>query len=66
MDVSGVTFLDCLCVRELAVHYQLHAERLALCDPSRQVRLGVAVCDLEDWIGFRSGESSGQILRRVR
>src|SRR5918995_119212 len=52
VDLSGVTFIDSRCVRELAVFYQLGNGRVALCDPSREVELGVAACDLEDWIGF--------------
>src|SRR5918992_3319701 len=52
VDLSGVTFIDSRCVRELAVHYQLGEGRLTLCDPSREVELGVAVWDLEGWIDF--------------
>jgi anti-anti-sigma factor len=52
VDLSGVTFMDSRCVEELAVHYQLGQGRLALCDPSRQVELGVTACGLEEWIGF--------------
>jgi anti-anti-sigma factor len=52
VDLSGVTFIDSRCVRELAVFYQLGDGRVALCDPSREVELGVAACDLEDWIDF--------------
>ena len=52
VDLSGVTFMDSRCVRELAVHYQLGNGRVALCDPSREVELGVAACDLEEWIDF--------------
>jgi anti-anti-sigma factor len=52
VDLSEVTFIDSRCVRELAIHYQLGEGRVALCDPSREVELGVAACDLEGWIGF--------------
>lgn len=52
VDLSGVTFIDSRCVRELAVFYQLGDGRVALCDPSREVELGVAACDLEDWFEF--------------
>jgi anti-anti-sigma factor len=51
-DLSGVTFMDARCVRELAVGYQLGEGRLALCDPSREIELSVAACDLEDWMDF--------------
>ena len=52
VDLSGVTFMDSRCVRELAFHYQLGEGRLALCDPSPEVELSVAACDLESWIDF--------------
>ena len=52
VDLSGVTFIDSRCVRELAVHYQLGEGRLALCDPSREIELSVAACDLEEWMDF--------------
>ena len=52
VDLSGVTFMDSRCARELAIHYQLGEGRVALCDPSREVELSVAACDLEAWIDF--------------
>ncbi len=52
VDLSGVTFMDSRCVRELAVYYQLGEGCMALCDPSREVELSVAACDLEAWIDF--------------
>ena len=52
VDLSGVTFMDSRCVRELAFHYQLGEGRLALFDPSREVELSVAASDLEGWIDF--------------
>lgn len=52
VDLSEVTFMDSLCVRELAVHYRLSEGSMALCDPSRQAELSVAACDLEEWIDF--------------
>ncbi len=52
VDLSEVTFMDSLCVRQLAFHYRLGEGRFALCDPSRQAELSVAACDLEEWIDF--------------
>jgi anti-anti-sigma factor len=52
VDLSGVTFMDSRCARELVIHYQLGEGRVALCDPSREVKLSVAACDLEVWIDF--------------
>ena len=52
VDLSEVTFMDSRCVQELAVYYQLGKERVALCDPSKELELSVAACDLEDWIDF--------------
>jgi anti-anti-sigma factor len=52
VDLSGVTFIDSRCVRELAFHYQLGGERIVLCDPSQDVEVSVAACDLEHWLDF--------------
>jgi len=52
VDLSGVTFMDSRCVRELAIYYQLGEGRVALCDPSRELELSVAACDLEEWMDF--------------
>ena len=52
IDLSGVTFMDTWCVWELAVHYQLGGGRMILCDPSQDVLVGVAGCELEDWLDF--------------
>ena len=52
VDLSAVTFMDSRCVRELAIHYQLGEGRVALCDPSRELELSVAACDLEEWLDF--------------
>jgi len=56
VDLSGVTFLDSRCVRELAVQYQLHANHLTLCNPSWQVELSVAACGLGGWFSFCPGK----------
>jgi len=52
VDLSEVTFIDSRCLRELAIHYQLGTGRVALCDPSQEVEVGVAACDLEGWLDF--------------
>jgi anti-anti-sigma factor len=62
VDLSRVTFMDSRCVRELAVYYRLGEGRVALCDPSWEVELSVAACDLEEWIDFvytTSGDPPG-------
>jgi anti-anti-sigma factor len=66
VDLSGVTFMDSRCVRELALHYQLGNGRVALCDPSWEVELGVAACDLEEWIDFVYTTGLGRSARRCR
>ncbi|MDP9478889.1 MAG: STAS domain-containing protein [Actinomycetota bacterium] len=55
VDLSKVTFLDTLCVRELAMLGLLYADRLVFCDPSREARLSVAACEMEDLVPFREG-----------
>lgn len=52
VDLSGVTFMDSWCLRELAVHHQLGGGRMVLCDPSQDILVGVAACDLEGWLDF--------------
>jgi len=52
VDVSDVTFMDSRCLEELVVGCQLGKGSVALCDPSHEVELGVAACDLEEWIDF--------------
>ena len=52
VDLSDVTFMDSRCLEELVVGCQLGKGRLVLCDPSQEVELGVAACDLEGWIDF--------------
>jgi anti-anti-sigma factor len=52
VDLSEVTFMDSRCVWELAVYYQLGRGRMVLCNPSQDVGVCVAACDLEDWLDF--------------
>ena len=52
VDLSGVTFMDARCVWELAVYCQLGRGRMVLCNPSQNVEVSVAACDLEDWLDF--------------
>jgi anti-anti-sigma factor len=59
VDLSEVTFMDSRCLRELAIHYQLGTGLVALCDPSQEVEVGVAACDLEGWLDFVYTTGSG-------
>ena len=52
VDLSEVTFMDSRCVWELAVYCQLGGGRMVLCNPSQNVEVSVAACDLEDWLDF--------------
>jgi anti-anti-sigma factor len=52
VDLSQVTFMDSRCLWELAVYYQLGRGRMILCNPSQDVGVSVAACDLEDWRDF--------------
>jgi anti-anti-sigma factor len=52
IDLSEVTFMDARCVWELAVYYQLGRGRIVFCNPSQNVGVSVAACDLEDWLDF--------------
>lgn len=46
VDLAGVTFMDTLCLRELAA--ATGTRDLVLCRPSWEVMLGAAACGLED------------------
>ncbi len=64
VDLSGVSFLDSSCLRELVVHQRSRPARVALRDPSPQVDLSVAACCVEAWIHFpqtasRRGQAAG-------
>lgn len=52
VDLSEVTFMDSRCAQELAVYQRLGRGHLFLCDPSPDVKVGVAACELEDWLEF--------------
>jgi anti-anti-sigma factor len=52
VDLSEVTFMDSRCVWELAVYCQLARGRMVLSNPSQNVEVSVAACDLEDWLDF--------------
>lgn len=57
VDLSGVTFLDSGCARELAVRSQLYAHRLILRSPSWETRATIHACGLDDWFDFRPAAS---------
>jgi len=50
VELSGVTFLDMRCNRELAVQCRLHGGHLVLCDPSWQVEARFKACGFQDQI----------------
>lgn len=52
VDLSGVTFLDSSCARELALLVALHGDRLVLGDTSREVEASVTACGMDDIIRF--------------
>ncbi len=54
VDLSGITFLDLVSARELAIRSQLYTH-LTLRNPSAQVRASLEAFGLWSWIPFRSG-----------
>ncbi len=72
VDLSGVTFMDASCVRELALLGSLYGERMVLETPSRQVEVAVAACGMEDllWFSVMSPGDAGRLAdameRRLR
>jgi anti-anti-sigma regulatory factor len=59
VDLSGVTFMDALCLRELASRSGAGAGPLELCRLSWQLRLGVAACGLEGKVDIRPDDDPG-------
>ena len=55
VDLSGITFLDLVSARELAVRSQLYAHHLILRNPSSQVRASLEAFGLWSWIPFQPG-----------
>jgi anti-anti-sigma regulatory factor len=49
-DLSGVSFLDVRCARELAIQVRLHGSRVQLRNPSWQVETSFRACGFEDLI----------------
>jgi anti-anti-sigma regulatory factor len=52
VDLSGITFLDLVSARELAVCAQLHAHRLILRNPSPQVTASLEAFGMANWVRF--------------
>ncbi len=50
VDLSGITFLDLECARELAVRSQLYADHLTFRNPSPQAQASVEAFGMEGWI----------------
>jgi anti-anti-sigma factor len=65
VDLSEVTFMDALCMSELAVQYQLHSDRLILWRPSPEVRLTLAICELEDRVNLHPDLATDGERRRA-
>lgn len=57
VDLAGVTFMDALCLRELAE--ATGTGRLALCRPSWQFMLGLAACGLEKSVMIVADDDPG-------
>lgn len=65
LDLSGVTFMDLLSTRELAVQAQLYGHYLTFSEPSPQVTASIRACGLEDWFGFPPERPEVLDLRRA-
>ncbi len=67
VDLSGVTFLDLGCARELVIRSQLYAHRLRLRNPSWQVQSTIQACGLGDWflLAPETGEREPSTMFRV-
>ena len=58
VHLSGVSFLDIRCARELAIRARLHGSRLELRNPSWQVEAGFRACSFENLVfcSYPAGE----------
>lgn len=67
VDLADVTFMDLLCVRELAVHSQLQGDDLAFQAPSPEAAASVEAAGLEAWVRFQpdAGRNDPQIISGV-
>ena len=55
VDLSGITFLDLVSARELALRSQLYDRHLTLRNPSAQVRASLEAFGLWSWVPFHPG-----------
>ena len=54
VDLSGVTFLDLLSARELAVGSQVYSHHLTFGNPSPEVTASARAFGLEGWVRFQA------------
>ena len=55
VDLSGITFLDLLSARELAIRSQLYSHYLTFGNPSPEVAASARAFGLEGWVHFQTG-----------
>jgi anti-anti-sigma regulatory factor len=55
VDLSGITFLDLLSARELAIRSQLYSHYLTFGNPSPEVTASARAFGLEGWVCFQRG-----------
>ena len=55
VDLSGLTFLDLLSARELAVRSQLYSHYLTFGNPSPEVTASARAFGLEGWVRLQPG-----------
>ncbi len=60
VDLSGITFLDLLAARELAIRSQLYSHYLTFGNPSSEVTASARAFGLEGWVRFQPrGDQTG-------
>ena len=55
VDLSGITFLDLLSARELAIRSQLYSHYLIFGNPSPGVTASARAFGLENWVNSQAG-----------
>ena len=67
VDLAGISFLDLLCSRELAVRSQLQGCHLAFQTPSPEATASIEAAGLEAWFRFQpdAGRNDPQLFSGV-
>ena len=60
VDLSGITFLDLLSTRELAIRSQLYSHYLTFANPSFEVTASTRAFGFERWVRLQAGSGHSE------